>query len=66
MSSTRHAKKMEQRRKLKRMRREAYAALAGTSQRSKRQRKSTEPSGRKHEHLMANCGNVGCSRCFRR
>ena len=64
MSSAKHDKKMEMRRQAKRRRRDYYASLAGTSTRAKRQtRKSTEPSGHKHEHLMANCGNAGCSRC---
>jgi hypothetical protein len=61
-----HGEKMKRKRAAKAARRDAYKALAGTSAKSKRLRrnKSVEPSGRKHEHLMANCGNIGCKQCF--
>jgi hypothetical protein len=60
---SKHKSKMDRKREVKRARREAYASLAGTSRKSKRQGGHMAPSGHKHEHAMLNCGNAGCKRC---
>lgn len=60
-----HESKMAKKRAAKAAKRDAYKSLAGTSQKGKRKRKkkSVEPSGKKHSHAMANCGNSGCKLC---
>ena len=63
----RHNAKMNQKRQIKAARRAAYAAMAGTSKKAKRQGKKNVRDRRfKHAHAMLDCGNVGCKRCYPR
>ncbi len=60
-----HDEKMKRRRAAKAARRSNYASLAGTGKRRKKQAGGSKISGvYKHAHIMANCGNIGCDRCF--
>lgn len=59
-----HDTKMARKRVAKAARKAAYKALAGTSKRRKRQTQKTGPTSIKGMHAMANCGNIGCARCF--
>ena len=59
-----HSKRMARKREAKQARRNAYAALSGTSRKTKRSAGRKQPTGQKHAHVMANCGNVGCTRCY--
>ena len=60
-----HGEKMSRRRAAKAAKKAKYLALAGTSKKAKRQKtKHKMISNKKHAHVMANCGNVGCKRCF--
>ena len=62
-----HDKKMQRKRAVKATRRTAYAAMAGTSKRAKRQRKKGQIAGNlKHAHAMNECGNPGCQSCHPR
>ena len=65
-----HEAKMKEKRAKKAAKKAAYAARAGTSKKAKRQRrfaqKSTTSSIYKHAHIMADCGNVGCQKCYPR
>lgn len=62
----------EQRKKMKRSRKEQQRALyesykkAGTNKKSKRSLASAKRTVKVNKHAIANCGNVGCSRCFPR
>lgn len=61
-----HDKKMRAKRAMKAARRTAYAALKGTSKKTKKiknKRKLFNPSTA-HQHLIARCGNPGCKKCF--
>jgi nicotinic acid phosphoribosyltransferase len=62
-----HVEKMKKRRAEKAAKRAKYAALKGTSKKTKvstRMAAKSRVSGtHKHAHIMANCGNPGCSRC---
>jgi hypothetical protein len=61
-----HEDKMKRRRAEKAAKRAKYAALAGTSSKTKRiiqRSKSTVAGIYKHAHVMANCGNPGCRKC---
>ena len=62
----RHDHKMKAKRAAKVAKRAAYAALRGTSKKSKKikARASNAFSNAKHRHLIDNCGNIGCARCF--
>lgn len=60
-----HADKMARKRAVKAARRAQYLSLRGTSKKNKRKSDSTPPSGKKHAHVMADCGNAGCLRCNR-
>lgn len=60
-----HAEKMKKRRADKAAKRTKYAALAGTSKKTKRQKvKVKRASNDKHAHKMSNCGNPGCGKCY--
>lgn len=59
-----HGEKMDRKRKVKAARRAAYAALAGTGRKAKKRSGGSMPSGRKHAHAMADCGNIGCKQCY--
>ncbi len=60
-----HSAKMKERRKRKAEKRALYASYAGTSKRAKKVRRKSPISGiHKHEHLMSDCGNPGCKRCY--
>lgn len=62
-----HKEKMARKRATKAAKRTKYAALAGTSKKAKRQvKRKSGPSNGKHAHLMLNCGNIGCKKCFPR
>lgn len=63
---TKHGQKMARKRAEKAARRAKYLALAGTSKKGKNQRKSVDSRGMKHAHIMSDCGNVGCKRCYPR
>ena len=61
-----HEGKMAKKRQAKAARKSKYASLAGTSKKGKVQRRQSKKKGassHKHAHLMANCGNAGCTRC---
>lgn len=59
------AERMKLKRAAKAAKRAKYAALAGTSKKAKRQkRKSTLAGTFKHAHVMSDCGNPGCKRCY--
>ena len=62
----RHDKKMRARRAAKNAKKALYASLKGTSKKGKkvRARTRTGASPGKHRHLVENCGNIGCSKCF--
>ncbi len=62
--SDRHTKKMAMKKAKKAAKKAYYASLAGTSKKKKRQKKKHGPSNHKHAHIMLNCGNVGCDKCF--
>ena len=60
-----HDSKMARKRAAKTAKRAKYAALKGTSKKAKRQHAKIATSGiYKHAHIMSNCGNVGCKRCY--
>lgn len=59
-----HDDKMKKKLAAKTAKAAKYKALAGTSKKSKRQKVRSGPTPQKHAHMMLNCGNVGCSRCF--
>lgn len=60
-----HAEKMKTRRSDKAAKAAKYSALAGTSKKSKRSKsKQRISSNTKHAHVMSNCGNPGCGRCY--
>jgi hypothetical protein len=63
-----HADKMRKRRAEKAAKRAAYAALAGTSKKNKRinKKKSKIAGPFKHAHIMKDCGNPGCNKCYPR
>ena len=62
-----HGSKMAAKRAMKAAKRTKYASLAGTSNKTKRQKnKNSGPTWAKHAHLTSNCGNPGCQRCFPR
>lgn len=61
-----HKEKMARKRAVKAAKRDKYKALAGTSKRAKRHKNKSGPSNTKGAHLMQNCGNVGCKKCFPR
>lgn len=66
-----HEDRMKQKRALKAAKKAKYLALAGTSKKSKNCAKRARALGAKeknykHAHRVANCGNVGCKRCFPR
>lgn len=62
-----HEMKMKEKRAKKAAKKSAYAALAGTSKRNKRQarmqKKSVVAGIYKHAHVMSDCGNPGCEKC---
>lgn len=60
----RHSDKMKRKRELKAQRRSLYASLAGTSKKSKNKNGKKMPTRFKGSHMMADCGNVGCKRCY--
>ena len=62
----RSAQKMRAKRTAKAARRTAYAAMRGSSKKSKKllARGKTGPTAGKHRHLVEHCGNVGCVRCY--
>jgi len=63
------AKRADQRRRFKRaakaQKKAVYASLRGTSKKSKKvlsRAKGKNPN--KHQHLVENCGNIGCASCY--
>lgn len=62
--SRRHDERMKARRAAKHARQAEYAALAGTSKKRKKGRNISRFSSGKHRHLIPNCGNIGCARCY--
>ena len=59
-----HSEKMKKKRAEKAARKAQYLSLAGTSKKTKNQKKkSMLVSGNKHAHLMSECGNPGCKKC---
>lgn len=62
---SKHESKMKRKRAEKATKKAKYAALAGTSKKAKRQKiKHKMPSNLKGSHAMANCGNIGCGKCY--
>lgn len=62
-----HDERMKKRRAAKAARRALYASLAGTSRRRKRRQvasRSLTAGTFKGAHVMQDCGNVGCLRCY--
>jgi hypothetical protein len=65
--AAKHAAKMSRKRADKAAKKAAYAALAGTSKKTKRSKnRKPGPTGQKHAHVMSDCGNPGCKRCYPR
>ncbi len=65
--SLKHASKMQRKRSVKQSRRSLYASLAGQSKKAKNQKKQTHGAHiYKHAHIMSDCGNEGCKRCYPR
>ena len=61
----RHDQKMRLKRAAKAQKKASYLAMRGTSKKSKKIRKFSKNTGaNKHLHLVDNCGNIGCSRCY--
>lgn len=57
--------KMIRKRQEKAARKALYASLAGTSRKAKRQgRKSALAGTYKGAHVMVDCGNPGCAKCY--
>ena len=64
---SKHDEKMKKKRALKAQKKAAYLALAGTGKRKKKRASQSKVSGiYKHAHIMADCGNPGCKRCYPR
>ncbi len=64
---SKHSAKMARKRAVKSARRALYASLAGTSKKNKKLgNRRAGPTVYKHAHIMADCGNVGCTRCYPR
>ncbi len=61
-----HGQKMARKRAVKAARKSAYEALAGSSKKKKRQGKSGGLSPMRGCHVMTDCGNAGCKRCYPR
>lgn len=61
-----HDSRMARKRAEKAARKAVYLALAGTSKRNKRRRAVGGRTNFKHAHVMADCGNPGCQRCYPR
>jgi hypothetical protein len=62
---SRHDSRMRARRASKSARATAYAAMAGTSAKRKKTRTRAQGAGGgQHRHLVDNCGNIGCGRCY--
>jgi hypothetical protein len=59
-----HAQKMARKKNVKAARKAAYAALAGTSKKKKRQGGGSGPTAQRGNHIMADCGNPGCKKCY--
>ena len=62
-----HKKKMTDKRAAKAAKRALYASMRGTSKKNKKQNGRGEFnnfSPKKHRHLMEDCGNSGCQRCY--
>ena len=60
----RHTAKMKAKRAAKTLKAASYAAKRGTSTKAKKLRSQVSKfSATKHKHLIAYCGNIGCSRC---
>lgn len=56
-----------EKRKRKELNKQRYEHKIGTEANVKRKGGETRVrSAAKHRHLIVNCGNVGCSRCFPR
>lgn len=62
----RHDKRKEMKAKRKEAKRLLYKSYAekGRESRQRKHGKRTEGSGKKGQHVMADCGNVGCVRCY--
>ena len=62
----RHKKRMATKRSAKALKRAEYASRKGTSTKAKklRARARAALSPFKHTHLISDCGNIGCSRCY--
>ena len=58
-------KRRKSRRAAKDARKTLYASLRGTSKKNKKINKKGARifTGKKHKHLMANCGNPACRKC---
>jgi hypothetical protein len=63
-----HAKKMAQKRAAKAAKRALYASMAGSSRKHKkilsRSKLVTRFNPNKHKHLIDDCGNPGCKKCY--
>lgn len=57
-------KKKELKRQVKQQRRALYASLAGTSKKKKRQNPRKKITAQRGNHVMSDCGNVGCEKCY--
>jgi hypothetical protein len=53
-------------RAVKAARRQLYASYAGQGRRTTKDHTSTGYTPQRGNHVMLNCGNVGCERCFPR
>lgn len=67
-SKARHALKRKMAKKAaKQKKRDLYKSYSESGKSSRLKKvggKQTEPSGKKGQHAMADCGNVGCIKCY--
>ncbi len=62
-----HDDRMRKKRAAKSARKALYASLAGTGKRPKKVGRRSQVAGIfKHAHVMTDCGNPGCNRCYPR
>jgi hypothetical protein len=54
----------EKKRAAKQAKRALYLSYAGTGKRKKKQNKKSGYTAQRGNHVMLDCGNVGCARCY--
>lgn len=56
----------ERKKSVKAQRRALYASYAGTGRKKKKVSAKTGRTSQRGNHVMADCGNVGCQQCYPR